>query len=243
MNAMDAPADKHVTERLASRVFERLLHDIVSGQLPPGTPMAELDLCNRLGVSRTPVREALIKLAEAGLVRIYPKRGSYVAPISMRAFHDAQFIREHLECALVGDAVRFIDASALRELNAIMELQEQACAEARADAFFEQDEAFHGCIARISGRGEVWRVIRQTKVQFDRVRRATLLDPTHIPLLIDQHREILDGLAACDEARAIAAMRRHLREIFRRAEKIIGQQPDLEPRRRRRTYQGGEITC
>ncbi len=233
---MDTVATNPPTERLASRVFDRLLHDIVSGLLPPGTPMAELDLCRRLGVSRTPVREALIKLAEADLVRIYPKSGSYVAPISMEAFRDAQFIREHLECALIGEAVRYIDATSLRDLNHSLELQQQAFAAGSAEAFFEQDELFHACIARISRRARVWDVIRQTKVQFDRVRRATLQDVTHIPLLIEQHREITDGLAACDEARAVAAMRRHLREIFRRAEQIIGQQqePDREPKPRHR---------
>ena len=83
--------------RLADQVYERLLDEIVSGALPPGTPMAELDLCDRLGVSRTPVREALIKLADVDLVRILPQSGTFVAPVSREAFGHAQFIREHLE--------------------------------------------------------------------------------------------------------------------------------------------------
>ncbi len=105
-NMRAAAADKP-GGRLADQVYGRLLDEIVSGALPPGTPMAELDLCRRLGVSRTPVREALIKLADADLVRIYPQSGSFVAPISREAFGHAQFIREHLECALVAEAVRF----------------------------------------------------------------------------------------------------------------------------------------
>ncbi|MDU2925697.1 GntR family transcriptional regulator, partial [Bradyrhizobium sp.] len=109
--------------RLADQVYERLLDDIVSGALPPGTPMAELDLCERLGVSRTPVREALIKLADVDLVRIYPQSGSVVAPVSREAFGEAQFIREHLECALVAEAVRYMDATSLRELNERLEAQ------------------------------------------------------------------------------------------------------------------------
>lgn len=216
--------------RLASRVYERLLENIVSGELPPGTPMAELDLCRRLGVSRTPVREALIKLSEAGLVRILPKRGSYVAPISVQAFHDAQFIREHLECALVAEAVRYIDATAMRELDSMIAAQERASREGAAELFFAQDEAFHGAIARISHRPDVWNVVRQSKIQFDRLRRATLKDVSHIPLLIEQHREIAAGLAACNEAQAVAAMRRHLREIFHRAERIIHEQQEMAER-------------
>jgi DNA-binding GntR family transcriptional regulator len=77
--------------------------------------MAELDLCRRLGVSRTPVREALIKLADADLVRIYPQSGSFVAPISREAFGHAQFIREHLECALVAEGGPLHRCDSLRE--------------------------------------------------------------------------------------------------------------------------------
>ncbi|HXP97672.1 MAG TPA: GntR family transcriptional regulator, partial [Telmatospirillum sp.] len=129
--------------RLADQLFDHLRDDIVSGVLPPGTPLAELDLCNRLGVSRTPVREALIKLADIKLVNIYPQRGTFVAPISAEAFRSAQFIREHLECALLSEAVRHIDATSLRELNEIVERQKQAVAINSRDAFYEQDEAFH----------------------------------------------------------------------------------------------------
>jgi DNA-binding GntR family transcriptional regulator len=214
--------------RLADQVYDRLLRDIVRGVLPSGTPMAELDLCQRLSVSRTPVREALIKLAEAGLVRILPQRGSFVAPISFEAFRNAQFIREHLECALVGEAVRYIDATSLRELTEIIERQEEAAAVGRSEAFYEHDEAFHDAIARLSRYVGVWTVIRQTKIHFDRVRHLTLvLDADHIPLLIQQHREILQGLADCNEGQAVAAMRRHLREVFRRAAVVIEQQESL----------------
>ena len=204
--------------RLATRVFDRLLADIVSGRLLPGMPLSELDLCESLGVSRTPVREALIKLAEADLVRIVPKRGSYVAPIALQGFADAQFIRENLECALVAEAARQIDASALAELNALLESQRQA---KTGDAFFQLDEAFHAAIA---GRTSVWKVIRQTKLQFDRVRRLSLLDGKRIPLLVEQHREVVEGLAACDEARAVAAMRRHLRGSLRTVSELIAKQ-------------------
>ena len=211
--------------RLADQVFDTLLADIVAGRLPPGTPMAELDLCNRLGVSRTPVREALIKLSEAGLVRIVPQSGTTVAPISPEGFRNAQFIREHLECAIVAEAVRFIDATSLRELNDLIERQDDMVRHGGNTAFYDLDEAFHRAIARIARRDEVWLLIRPTKVHFDRVRYLTLReDEAHIPLLIDQHREILSGLADCDETRAVAAMRRHLREIFRRAEGIFARQ-------------------
>jgi len=211
--------------RLADQVFERLLDDIVSGRLAPGTPLSELELCDRLGVSRTPVREALIKLADVNLIQIFPQRGTFVAPISAEAFSHAQFIREHLECALVAEAVRYIDATSLRDLNDILARQEAAATRASPGEFYELDEAFHRAIARLSRRVEVWQVIRQTKIHFDRIRHLTLrADTSQIPMLIEQHREILDGLANCNEAQAVAAMRRHLREVFRHAEQIFSEQ-------------------
>lgn len=221
---MDSAATAVPSPRLADQVFDRLLADIVSGRLTPGTPMAELDLCEELGVSRTPVREALIKLADIGLVHIYPQRGSFVAPISPEAFRNAQFIREHLECAMVAEAVRNIDATSLRELNEIIDRQEEVARSGKGVDFYEPDEEFHRAITRIAKREQVWSVIRQTKVHFDRVRHLTLVeDEAHVPLLIEQHREIVAGLANCDEVQAVAAMRRHLREIFRRAEGIFAR--------------------
>ncbi|MDR3375612.1 MAG: GntR family transcriptional regulator [Ancalomicrobiaceae bacterium] len=240
-DALEAPQP-----RLADQVFDRLIEDIVTGALPAGTPVSELDLCDRLKVSRTPVREALIKLAEIGLVRIMPQRGTFVAPISPAAFRNAQFIREHLECALVAEAVRYIDSTSLRELTDLIERQEEVAHSGVGTDFFAPDEAFHRTIARIARREEVWYLIRQTKVHFDRVRHLTLReDANHIPLLIEQHREVLTGIAECNEARAVAAMRRHLREIFRRAESIFERHvvgEDIGYRKVRRRMRSGSAS-
>ncbi|MDR3516501.1 MAG: GntR family transcriptional regulator [Azospirillaceae bacterium] len=211
--------------RLSGQVFDHLRDEIVRGALPPGTPMAELDLCARLSVSRTPVREALIKLADEGLVQILPQRGTFVAPISIAAAREAQFVREHLECALVAEAVRKIDATALREITETITRQEQAQRDGAPEAFYEADEAFHDAIARIGGHRGVRQVVRRAKLHFDRVRYLSLQDAERIPLLINQHREIVAGLANCDETQAVAAMRRHLREVFR----VLDVLPDVAP--------------
>ncbi|MDR3514242.1 MAG: GntR family transcriptional regulator [Azospirillaceae bacterium] len=220
--------------RLSGQVFDHLRDEIVRGALPPGTPMAELDLCARLGVSRTPVREALIKLAEEGLVQIYPQRGTFVAPISIEAAREAQFVREHLECALVAEAVRKIDATSLREINEIIARQEQAQREGTPEMFYEADEAFHDAIARVSGHMRVREVVRRAKLHFDRVRYLSLQDAGRIPLLINQHKEIVEGLANCNETHAVAAMRRHLREVFRVLDALPAAAPPVVPATARR---------
>ena len=224
-------ADRIVTQRLCSlqesladQVFEQLLGEIVSGMLLPGSQMSELGLCQRWGLSRTPIREALIKLAEIGLVKILPQRGTFVAPLSRTAFRSAQFAREHLECALVAEAIRHIDSTLLRELKEIISEQEQAASDLNGPRFFEADEKFHRTIARKSLHEDVWSVLRHCKIHFDRVCHLIFVqDRAQIPVLIDQHREIVSGLANRNEDKAVAAMRRHLRQVLEGADCIFAQ--------------------
>jgi DNA-binding GntR family transcriptional regulator len=228
--------------RLASQVFERLREDIVRGILPPDTPLAELDLCARMEVSRTPVREALIKLAEEGLVRIYPQFGSFVAPISLEAVREGQFVREHLECALIVDAAKRIDQAALQRIRENLEQQRRAEGEGDAEAFYSLDNTFHSTIAEASGHPLVWRVVQQAKTQFDRVRYLSIHDPAQITRLVEQHSEMVDALAKRDASKAKSALRRHLREVFVTVEKLglAEQTRDAPPRRRRSAPAGRE---
>src|SRR6185436_5114688 len=95
----------------------------IKGQLLPRSLLSEHDLSQRFGVSRTPVREALIKLAEENLVETYPQYGSFVAPIKLRDVFDSQFVREALECAAIERAVERIDASQCRALQDVLDRQ------------------------------------------------------------------------------------------------------------------------
>jgi DNA-binding GntR family transcriptional regulator len=222
--------------RLASQVFARLREDIVRGILPPNAPLSELDLCDRLQVSRTPVREALIKLAEEGLVRIYPQFGSFVAPISLEAVRVGQYVREHLECALITDAARHMDDSAILRIRANIGLQEQAVAERNVEEFYRLDNDFHALITEISGNPGVWSVILQAKTQFDRVRYQNVQEPGRTAKLLAQHRDIAAALVAGNVAEATAALRHHLREVFLTVEKLgLTDEPAPTPPRRRRT--------
>lgn len=222
--------------RLASQVFEKLREDIVRGLLPPDTPLAELDLCTRLEVSRTPVREALIKLAEEGLVRIFPQFGTFVAPISVEAVRVGQYVRENLECALVADAARGIDGPALQSLQDNMAQQIQAHRDGKAEEFYSLDNRFHAAIALASGHPGVWDVIQQTNTQFDRVRHISVQNPDQIPLLLQQHQEIVDAITEGDAVKAKAALRRHLREVFATVKQLgLTEADSTSPPKRRRS--------
>ncbi|WP_241911608.1 GntR family transcriptional regulator [Telmatospirillum siberiense] len=227
------PANKQL--RLAVQVFETVKEEIVSGALPPNAQLSEAELSDRLGVSRTPVREALIKLSEDGLVRIIPQVGTFVAPISIDSVNEAQFIREHLECALIVDAVRRMDKATLRLLQDNLEQQERAVRYDDWDKFYELDEALHTLLAKASGHLQTWRIVQQSKVHMDRVRHVSFRMPDHMAKLTGQHKAIVDAVAQGDEVKAREALRCHLREIITTVEKLglseTGQ--DLPPSRRR----------
>ncbi len=213
-----SPALKHL--RLAAQVFETIKEEIISGALAPNAQISEADLSERLGVSRTPVREALIKLAEDGLVKIVPQVGSFVAPISIESVNEAQFIREHLECALIVEATKRIDAPAVRRLRDNLEAQVRAAREEDWERFYVLDEAMHGILAGAAGHPTAWRMIQQSKAHMDRVRHVSFRMPDHMAKLIAQHHAIVAAVTGGDAAVAQETLRDHLREIFATLERL-----------------------
>jgi len=211
----------------------RLRESIVRGELPPNAPLSEQDLCERLNVSRTPVREALINLAEEELVVIYPQFGTFVAPISLEAVRVGQYVREHLECALVADATKRLDEAGVARIRDVIERQATA---ANLDEFYNLDNEFHALIAELSGHPKVWNVILKAKTQFDRVRYLSVHEPARTEEILAEHRTIADALAARDVGAAQRALRQHLRAVFVTVEKmaLTDEAPTTPPKRRRR---------
>jgi DNA-binding GntR family transcriptional regulator len=218
--------------RLSEQVYTTLRGMIVRGELRPEAQISEPELCERLQVSRTPMREALLKLADEGLVVIYPQFGSFVAPILLEAVEQAQFIREHLECAILREVVTRIDLRGLAHLSELLTLQ----AGAAPDRFYELDEELHASFAEIAGRAGAWRLIQQSKAHLDRVRHLSLPVPDQIPKLIQQHRAIVEAIAARDAATAVSALQTHLREVFATVKRLgLGEaDPTKLPKRQRK---------
>jgi DNA-binding GntR family transcriptional regulator len=199
---------------LADQAYDTLRAMIVRGEMPPGMRLSEPELTERLAVGRTPLREALLRLVQDGLVAIYPQSGSFVAGISLTQLEEAQFVRERLECGIIRRVAGRADRRALSGLRTLLLRQEQAAGEDDADQFHLLDEELHESFCAIAGWPDVWRLIHRSKVHMDRVRRLSLPLEGHMSHLIQQHRAILDAVTARDEDGAEAAMRGHLREVF-----------------------------
>ena len=197
------------------RVYHALRQAIIGARLVPGAGLSEKDLAALLGVSRTPVREALSKLADEGLITILPQAGSFVAPLSYAGVVDAQYIRELLECGVVTDLARQVTVADLTALEVLIAGQKQAVAVNDLARFHGLDEEFHRTLALRSGHPSVWNAVDQAKMQIDRVRCLSLPDPGRPAVAITQHEAILAALAKRDTRAAGAAMRRHLREVLK----------------------------
>ncbi|HWA80450.1 MAG TPA: GntR family transcriptional regulator [Acetobacteraceae bacterium] len=199
---------------LSDQAHEAVQGMIVRGELAPGARLSELELQARLGIGRTPLREAMLRLAEQGLVTIVPQSGSFVAPIQLDRVEEAQFVREQLECAMIREVAGRIDAAGARALHSNLAAQRQAERDGNAEAFYALDEALHAAFAEMAGRPGVWRLIQQGKLHMDRVRRLSLPMHNQIPRLIAQHEAVLAALEKHDAEGAEAALRQHLREVF-----------------------------
>lgn len=214
-------------EPVAKRVFRELRNAIVTMAVRPGQALSEKEIADRFGISRQPVREAFIKLSEAGLLSIRPQRGTYVVKISARQVYDVRFVREAVEVAVVRKAAQELPGSAIRALRTTVTEQRKVAADERPDRFFPLDESFHRGLALGVGCDYAWRLIEDMKAQMDRVRYLSLPEATPLTRLIDQHEAIVDAVAAHDPARAEAAMRTHLSEILTSLPELAGRFPDL----------------
>jgi DNA-binding GntR family transcriptional regulator len=210
----------------AVAIYKRLHALIVSMTLPPGTALQDKILCAQFAVSRTPVREALIRLAEDELVEIFPQSGTFVSRIKATAIPEALAIREALEGVTVGRAADGRSAKDLDRLQRLLDNQTSLAEQGDMAGFHEADERFHETIGEISAYRGIWRLVRQVKVQIDRTRRLTLPVPGRMPQVVAEHRVILDAIAAGDPAAAQAAMTRHLSVVLPDLARLQREYPD-----------------
>ena len=223
--ALSAKIDRRLPT--TPQVFEVLRQAIVSLKIGIGQPLSENEVAVQLGVSRTPVREAFIKLAGTGLIEVLPQRGTFVVKISPRAVRDAQFVREALEVAVVRQACLKPVPDLAQRLRELIALQKSAAEDDDFDRFLTHDEAFHRTMAAAVGRERAWRVIEGEKGQMDRVRYLSLPKASPLFHLIGQHEAIATAIATENLPAAETALRLHLSEILGVLERFQREMPHL----------------
>ncbi|WP_193749877.1 GntR family transcriptional regulator [Shimia sp. SK013] len=209
------------------QVYQLLRTPILEMQMPPGCPVSEAELGNRLGVSRTPVREALLRLREEGLINTYPSRGSFVATLSRERILGAQFLREAIELAVVrrvmGEGLKPFDLDAL-EGN--LKAQSRAAKAEDFPRYHALDDQFHSLLASATGLPRTAVVLEREKIQLDRLRCLSLKVDGQLQSLLAEHQAILDAITSGDEAAAVTKMQAHCRTVLNVLETLSLQHQD-----------------
>jgi DNA-binding GntR family transcriptional regulator len=208
-------------------IRQRLRHDIVSMRLVPGTPILEKEIAKEHGVSRTPVREAVLRLAEERLVEVAPKSGTFVARIPLSALPEALVVRRALEGVTVRAATRFASASQLTGLRAIIQRQQETAAAGDREAFHAADEDFHAAIAAAGRYRGIWDLIQQVKVHVDRYRRLTLPQEGRMERVIAEHAAILAAIERGEAEVAVGHMEEHLNKLRSEIAEFRDMRPDF----------------
>ncbi len=214
-------------ETAAAQVERDLREAIIKLELAPGTRLSEQEIATRMGVSRQPVREALIALGKSKLVDVRPNRGTVVVRISARQMMEARFVREALETAVARRASESFDNWTRRRIDNIISRQRTAMEAGDHNAFRREDEQFHIAIAEGAGCTLAWNAIADIKAHMDRVCNLQLRHPDSMMRLIAEHEAIITAIDSRDADAAAAAMSAHLNGILSELPQIEADHPDL----------------
>lgn len=203
-------------DRASDRVYDELASAIREMRIPPGASLSETDLAEQLHVSRTPLREAISRLVETGLVSVVPQVGTRVEPIRLRDVEQARFVRESLETAAVAEACARPERD-VAKLRSLLADQKRSSRDQNLDGFFAADESLHEQIFELSGYPGAWQAMQPTKMHLDRIRRLSLPDPKTVRALIAEHAAIVDAVEQGDAERARALVSKHARRVLETA--------------------------
>jgi DNA-binding GntR family transcriptional regulator len=202
--------DGRRAETASATVYRVLRQEIVSLKRKPGEPIVEKDIAQAQSVSRTPVREALLRLTAEGLVDTIPQSGTFVARIPVTALPEAIIVRKALEQITARAAAARARPSEVTSLRAILEWQREADAAGDRAEFHKADEAFHAAIAAAGGYPGIWSLIKSVKTQIDRYRLLTLPQPGRMARVVEEHAAVVAAIEKHDADGAAAAMDGHL---------------------------------
>jgi DNA-binding GntR family transcriptional regulator len=197
------------------RVYSLLRDAIVSSEFHPGQRLSEKDLANRLGVSRTPIREALV-----------PQLGTYVSRISHQAISDAQFVRESLECAAVRVATEQAGEEDLAALDAIVRSQHEAYRSQDIDRFYFFDDELHRTLCDLSSHGIAWSLSQRASGHLNRIRRLSMTLPDYVHEMIEEHETVVGAVRRRQPEEAEQALREHLRMVLTALPDIEQEHPE-----------------
>lgn len=200
---------------LNERVYQHIRDVIAGGEMAPNARLDEQALADEMGVSRTPIREAIGKLTREGLVEYRPYQGNFVRAFTARQVNDLYEVRKELEALAMRRAIpRLSDANVL-ELKAILDAVHDAYERGDLIAYGTADRHFHNAIARFSGNETLIESLDRLGLQVQLVRTAANRDPGIVERTAQQRPAIFAALEARDAERAARLMEEHIEDVRR----------------------------
>jgi DNA-binding GntR family transcriptional regulator len=224
---LDLPSLDKFSGSLGQRVYGALRQAILSLTFRPGEILRKPAICAQLGVSRSPVADAMARLAAEGLVDVVPQAGSFVARFSMAEIREGAFLREAIEVAAIERVARTVTADQLAELGENIAQQAALVGQGDTGGFYAADAAMHELILSFTGFRRLAQVSDAAWLHVNRARQLVLPVPGRIAATLAEHRAIQAALAARDPAAARVAVQRHLRQLLTYLEPLERDRPDL----------------
>ena len=208
----------HKTISLADQVFEHIENDILSGKYARGEIITEGKLSAELGVSRTPIREALRRLSQEHLIEESGK-GSVVIGISEKDLDDIFLVRKQLECLAVSMAATNATPEQLDELKEILELQEFYVIKSDTERVKLMDNKFHHLVYKLTGSNVFYDTLVPLHRKIQKYRRASLQKPSRAKEAVLEHRKIYEAILAGDEKLASKYALEHIENAYNHIKK------------------------
>ncbi|MBE5848975.1 MAG: GntR family transcriptional regulator [Lachnospiraceae bacterium] len=189
--------------------FRVLRDNIVSLELKPGTLISENEMAMELGLSRTPVREAIIDLAKVSIIETIPQRGSYVALIDTKMVEESRFLRKVLDKAVIEVACDIANSASIEAMEENVHLQEFYLEKSDTNRIFELDNAFHKLIYSAAQKDIIYDIRSTMMLHFDRVRTLSV-EAVKDMKIVGDHRGMLEAIKGHDKEAAVALVEKHL---------------------------------
>ncbi len=199
---------------LSNRTFLAIREAIMELNFLPGEIIRKHDICNALGVSRSPVSEALAKLRNEGLVEVVPQSGTFVSRFSLQDIKEGAFLREAIELACIEILASNISEQQLMDLNRNLKLQKVLAESDDYRGFYQLDAKMHGMIMDFTGYKNLAKVTKTGWVQVDRARQLLLPVDGRLQKAFQEHRAVIKALEQNDVALAREKMRTHLNQLI-----------------------------
>ncbi len=199
-----------VRDTRKQKAYEYLYNAIVTNKLPPGVAIAEQEISNVLGISRTPVREALKQLEAEGLVRHVPLRGTFVEEITTQDLEEIFALRETLEVLALKTAITEITNEELYEIEILLRSLEY---DSSNEKFYDSDRRLHDLIVKHGGNRRLAQILNNLNSQMERLRHIAAMKPHRLEQSKKEHLAIVAALKKRDLEEAERLLRQHLRNV------------------------------